>query len=433
MPNLAKVFERVVFLQLKLIVPRNINVSQHAFLPNRNIESNLMELSVAAHDAFDQNAQLDSYNVDIQKAFDRVKAMKFIQKMSTFPFSNAVLLWFVSYLSSRVQYVMIGNDKSALFIVSSGVGQGSILGVFMFLIFFNDSDVDMTGILCLNFADDKKIASIIKVEADAIRLQTAINRFFEWCRENGLDINGTKSKMITYTLKAKPIIFDYVLDNEAIDRTNSTFDLGVLMNTKMSFNSHYEYVNNKSKSALNFVKRQRQFLDDDALKIVYKALVRSNLEFAACVWSPYCMTHRSMIESTQKQFVMFLNRDHFNRTADNYVLSPYVERCANFNLQSLIRRRADSCIMFIHSLLTGRIDSPALRSRISFNSRFTRHNGLIRIPACRTIRSCNSPLNNACRLFNVVSDVIDVTLPHKEFRNSLRQVPDSTLSQFLQM
>ena len=37
------------------------------------------------------------------------------------------------------------------------------------------------------------------------------------------------------------------------------------------------------------------------------------------------------------------------------------------------------------------------------------------------------------RLFNVVSDVIDVTLPHKEFRNSLRQVPDSTLSQFLQM
>lgn len=34
MPNLAKVFERVVFLQLKLIVPRNIDVSQHKFLPN---------------------------------------------------------------------------------------------------------------------------------------------------------------------------------------------------------------------------------------------------------------------------------------------------------------------------------------------------------------------------------------------------------------
>ncbi|XP_037034212.1 uncharacterized protein LOC119072993 [Bradysia coprophila] len=156
MPNLAKVFERVVFMQLKLIIPRNIKTSQHAFLSNRNIESNLMEPSVATHEAFEVNAQLDTYNVDIFKAFDKVRAMKLIRKMPTFPISNSVLLWFVSYLLSRVQYVIIGRDKSAVFVVLSGVGQGSILGVIMFLMFFNDSDVDMAGILCLNFADDKK-------------------------------------------------------------------------------------------------------------------------------------------------------------------------------------------------------------------------------------------------------------------------------------
>lgn len=73
--------------------------------------------------AFDQNAQLDTYNVDINKAFDRVRAMKLIRKISTFPFSNAVLLWLVSYLASRVQYILIGSDKSKMFVVLSSVGQ----------------------------------------------------------------------------------------------------------------------------------------------------------------------------------------------------------------------------------------------------------------------------------------------------------------------
>ncbi|XP_037029672.1 uncharacterized protein LOC119069658 [Bradysia coprophila] len=433
MPNLAKVFERVVFMQMKLVIPHDIELSQHAFIPGRNIESNLMELSVVAHDAFDQNAQLDTFNVDISKAFDKVAAMKLIRKMAMFPISNSLLLWFISYLTSRVQYVLIGKDRSKTFIVLSGVGQGSILGVFLFLMFFNDSDVRMTGIFCLNFADDKKIASIIKSEKDALNLQAAINLFFKWCSDNGMEINRIKSKIITYTLKTKPIIFDYTLNGQIIQRTNSIFDLGVLTNTRMNFNSHHEYVSNKSKSVLNFVKRQRQFLDDDATKIVYKALVRSNLEFAACIWSPHFATHRRTIESTQKQFVMFLNGDHLNRSDNDYVLSPYVERCAGLDLQTLIRRRTNVCILFIHSLITGKINSPTLRSRITLNSRSTRHNGMIFIRACRTSRSFNSPFNNACRMFNAVSNIIDPTLPHNLFRNALYRLPDSNLTNFLRM
>lgn len=50
-----------------------------------------MELSVAAHDAFEQNAKLDSYNVDISKAFDKVKTVKLIRKMAMLMLSNYIL------------------------------------------------------------------------------------------------------------------------------------------------------------------------------------------------------------------------------------------------------------------------------------------------------------------------------------------------------
>ncbi|XP_037026613.1 uncharacterized protein LOC119067625 [Bradysia coprophila] len=228
MPNLAKVFERVVFLQLKLIIPRNISASHHGFVSDRNIESNLMELSVLIHNAFQENAQLDEFIVDISEAFDKVDKSKLIRKMAKFPLSNAALLWFLSYLVSRLQYVVVGSEKSDVFTVLSGVGQGSILGVIAFLMFFNDSDVQLPGIHNLNFADDKKMTSIIKSEEDAINLFAAIDIFFKWCCDNGMEINRAKSKVITYTLKRNPIIYDYNLDNQLIERTSSNLDLGVL-------------------------------------------------------------------------------------------------------------------------------------------------------------------------------------------------------------
>lgn len=70
LPNLAKVFEKAVYIQLRLIVTPRISLTQHAFLPNRNIDTNLMELTTLIHKLFDSNAQLDVFYSDIVKAFD---------------------------------------------------------------------------------------------------------------------------------------------------------------------------------------------------------------------------------------------------------------------------------------------------------------------------------------------------------------------------
>lgn len=288
MPTLAKVLEMVVYDQLKLVITPRLSKNQHGFISNRNIETNLMEFSTMIYDAFEKGAQVDMFYADISKAFDTVNQSQLIRKLATFPISNSILKWFISYYSERKQCVKLNNIKTQHFDVPSSVGQGTIIGPLLFLVFFNDSDMSNDDIKFFNFADDSKGACVINNRFDTEKLQKAIDKFVKWNDDNGLEINFKKCKVITFTRKQKSntILADYFIRGQKIDRVDEIRDLGVIMDRQLNFNSHNEYVKKKADAALGFVRRQcRTNFSTETTKLLYTSLVRSNLEFASVVWT----------------------------------------------------------------------------------------------------------------------------------------------------
>lgn len=422
-PNLAKVFERSTYNQLKLIIHPRISKAQHGFLPNRGIETNLMELTSLAHDAFAMKAQLDVISTDLRAAFDLVDISILIRKLAgNYPVTNKLLAWLVSYFHKRKQYVKIGSAKSEFFNVTSGVGQGTILGPLWFTVFFDDSNTDIPGVFHLNFADDKLIAAIVKTDADACKLQSATNQFIDWCCSNNMQMNTGKCQSITFTHKRNPIMYNYVMETQIVKRVSEIRCLGVRMDAKMNFNPHFEYIINKARGSLAFVKRQSHFLDKDVTMILYAALTRSILDFATPIWSPQHLVHKKEIESIQKQMLIFFNGDHLNRSENNYVLRPYTDRCSEANIQTLCRRRINASVMFIHGLISGKLVDPNLRNRITLNSgvRTIRNPEFIRLKFAST----NSPFYNACHIYNHAAMFIDPTLPMHDFKRQLERLPD---------
>lgn len=250
-----------------------------------------------------------------------------------------------------------------------------------------------------------------------------------WCEDNDFGVNRKKCHIITFTRKVSPIIYDYKIGDETIDRVHQIRDLGVILDEKLNLNSHREFIISKSKSALQFVKRQSYFFDTDITKILYMTLVRSNLEFASSIWSPYHVTHKLTIESVQKQIVIYLNGDHLNRGENgSYSLAPYTERCTKFELTTLVRRRINASVLFIHGLISGKIDAPHLRSQMTLNQgiRTLRNPEFIRIKLSKTKASTYSPFNNACHVYNHAVLFIDPTLPYYDFRERLQGLPDSS-------
>lgn len=147
-------------------------------------------------------------------------------------------------------------------------------------------------------------------------------------------------------------------------------------------------------------------------------------------WNPnvhQISSKKNVIESAQKQLVMIVNGDYEQRNEGIYALSPYTVRCTDVGLQTLVRRRVNTAVLFIHAIIKGKYNSAHLKSLIKINTapRSIRNPEFIRIPPSKRDYGLYSPFNNACRMFNFASLSIDPSLPHHEFRSKLLKLPDN--------
>ena len=74
----------------------------------------------------------------LHKAFDTVDHNILLQKRPAFGTTSTQKLWFESYLTGRMQSVVVGGQTTTPLPISIGVTQGSILGPLLVLLYVND-------------------------------------------------------------------------------------------------------------------------------------------------------------------------------------------------------------------------------------------------------------------------------------------------------
>lgn len=112
-------------MQLTTIIEPHISNAQHGFRSKRSVTTNLMNLSIKAHEAFQNNNQLDVFYGDFRSAFYTVCHRLLIAKLSRFRIGPKTAKWLYAFIDKIMKYVQIGSAKSRDFQATSGVPAGS--------------------------------------------------------------------------------------------------------------------------------------------------------------------------------------------------------------------------------------------------------------------------------------------------------------------
>ncbi len=404
LPVPAKIFESVLFKRISYQTNHIISPQQHGFMKGRNVQTNLLELIEDIHEVFNNREQADVIYTDFQKAFDKVNHDIMVNKLEAIGFSKPLVALFQSYLTGRKQYVAYKNSYSLPYDCSSGVPQGSNLGPYLFLLYINDITTVIKQSKILLYADDIKIYRRIQTISDTYGLQEDLNSLVRWSEENRLPLNIGKCAKITFTHKKQPIVNDYLVKSTPLNNVDQIRDLGVILDSNLTYRNQILSVMSKVKRNMGVVMRNsKYFKDTDTLKILYYSLIRSHLDFAVNVWDPITVYQKKLVEKIQKRFLRFLYYKDFQYY--DHTLK-YEELVRGYQLTSLENRRQCASLLWLHDLIHGKIDAPSLLKLVNIHipPRNSRKKDLFTPYSSRTVCSWNAPLNRCMILYNKIQN-----------------------------
>ena len=308
LPVFGKLFEKCIYDALYSYFDSNnlFSPCQSGFREGDSCVSQLLSITHDIFKGFEANPSLDSRGVflDISKAFDRVWHDGLIFKLKSYGVSGPLISLLQNFLSDRYQRVVLNGQSSEWKLIKAGVPQGSILGPLFFLIYINDLPDNLESKPKV-FADDTSLFSIVAdQQLTADQLIRDLNRISEWARQWKMSFNPDPSKQaveVYFTVRLvqpNPPVISF--NNTDITSSDYQKHLGLILDTRLSFEHHLEEKIKKANKGIGLINRLRKYVPRKSLLTLYKSYIRPHLDYADIIYDcPGNATFVSKLEKIQ--------------------------------------------------------------------------------------------------------------------------------------
>ena len=171
---------------------------QHGFRRSSSCETQLIDFIDDLTSSFDEGQQVDILVMDFAKAFDKVCHSPLIHKLNHYCIKEKINNWIETWLANRTQSVVIDGERSKPVSVDSGVAQGSVLRLRLFVYYINNMPEGLNSVVRL-FVDDT-IAYLVIVNPQE-KIQDDLTTMGFWEVLWKIYFHATKCNVITATGK----------------------------------------------------------------------------------------------------------------------------------------------------------------------------------------------------------------------------------------
>lgn len=255
------------------------------------------------YQSIDNNNVVLGLFLDLEKAFDTVDHKILLAKLDNYGIRGKMNDWIKDYLSNRQQYTVVGGVKSTLLEVQTGVPQGSVLGPLFFVIYINDIANTLNNETPRLFADDTNLF-IAAPDIGTLRTKAndAISALENWFLVNRLSLNTSKTNYIIFKppkFKSllNPADFQLSMYGQQLTQVSSTKYLGMHIDDDLSWKTHIDHLHSKLRKMCAIFYRIRSFLPFQAARMLYFALVHSQLVYGI---ENYANTFSSYLDKLHK-------------------------------------------------------------------------------------------------------------------------------------
>ncbi len=308
LPNISKVFERLLYYQMNTYVEKILSIYQCGFRKNYSSQHCLVVMLEKWKLCLDKRGSTGVLLTDLSKAFDCLDHDLIIAKLYAYGFDYKAVRLIHDYLSCRFQRVRINSSYSSWKEILKGVPQGSILGPMFFNIYLSDLFLSVSDTNISNYADDNSpYACKTNIDDVITQLQEDSNKLLQWFSHNSLKANPDKFHLI---LNDSNENLSINVGQYEIHNSQSEKLLGVTIDNKLTFNDHVAGLCKKATKKLHALTRVSRYMNTDKKRVIMKSFITSQFSYCPLVWMLHSRTLNNRINRIHERALRVVYNDN---------------------------------------------------------------------------------------------------------------------------
>lgn len=325
---------------------------------------------------------------DISKAFDRVWHGSLLNKLPAYGVPADLCVWISDFLSERSIRVVIDGCSSDLMAIDAGVPQGSVLSATLFLLHIND----MLQLGLVAYADDSTVTdrymSSARASRDEIRFlrealvertNATLSHVSQWGEDNLVKFNATKTQACLFSYLPRCILTN----------RRPPGILGMELSSNLNFGTTIESRAQTAAKKMDVLSKVKRYFTPEQLLTLYKAQVRSCMEYCSHLWEGSAKYQLAALDSVQRRAKRLIGDENLVKSKLHSLAHMRNVACVTV----FFRLHFGDCAQELHDLIP---PSPFYNS----TSRRTEgyHPYLVDIPCIRTERFKSSFIMRIAKL-----------------------------------